>query len=240
MYKTKIGNKIEIITEGFAHYIQKQNSNNKQLKLTIKEDAMTKTKDIKKLIDGKELWLRNCREQINSPKIKVLSWQCIIDIANLLKDNAELQTLELEGRKIDNQDAKMYGSGILAEALEQNCTLRHLGLADNNIDDVGAIALSEALRKNKSLKYLYLFDNNIGNAGAIALAQALKINKSLRVLELSGNNKISNIGATFLMKVFKAHTSLKLLRLEENQNISSANLDDIDLINQKRRNIEAI
>ena len=195
---------------------------------------MTKTKDIRELIEEKELWLRDCREQIGSQKTERLSWAYVMDIATILKDNFELKTLDLEGRKIDDGYNGMYGSGVLSDALEKNHTLKHLGLSNNNIDDIGAVALAEALRKNNSLEYLYLFDNEIGSGGAIALAQALKVNKTLKGLELSGNNKIRNIGALFLLEVLRESTSLRWIRLE-NKTLSSTTLDELNSINQNKR-----
>ncbi|KAG0275391.1 hypothetical protein BGZ97_010305, partial [Linnemannia gamsii] len=77
-------------------------------------------------------------------------------LAEALKTNSTLITLNLEGNSIGDDGAK-----ALSEALKTNSTLTTLDLGSNSIRDDGAKALAEALKTNSTLTTLKLQGNSI-------------------------------------------------------------------------------
>lgn len=72
-------------------------------------------------------------------------------LAQILKNNTSLVTLNLSQNQINGDGAK-----ILAEGLEQNTTLKNLDLSKN---DIPYVDFSEILKRNKSLETLDIHDN---------------------------------------------------------------------------------
>jgi len=90
-------------------------------------------------------------------------------LAEALKTNSTLTTLDLYGHSIRNARAK-----ALAEALKTNSALTTLNLQENLIGSDGAKALAEALKTNSALTTLDLRCNSIGDDGAKALSKVSK------------------------------------------------------------------
>jgi hypothetical protein len=67
---------------------------------------------------------------------------------------------------------------VIAEALNENKTLRLLSLKMCRIGDEGGVQLARALKRNDHLEELYLDGNEIGDATALELAEAIKVNRS--------------------------------------------------------------
>ncbi|MCE3254583.1 MAG: protein NLRC3-like [Rickettsiaceae bacterium] len=107
----------------------------------------------------------------------------LVILAEALKTNNSLYTLNLDSNNIDDKTA-----AIIAKSLEENTTLLSLSLTNNNIKDEGAIALAKMLKINSTLISLYLNKNQIGNLGAAAIEEALEINRGLKIIELQENN----------------------------------------------------
>ena len=78
-------------------------------------------------------------------------------IAEALKNNHTLHTLNLENNEIGDEGGKIIG-----EALKNNHTLHTLYLRCKKIGDEGVKALAEALKNNHTLHTLNLYDNSIG------------------------------------------------------------------------------
>ncbi|KAF9956626.1 hypothetical protein BGZ72_002637 [Mortierella alpina] len=134
----------------------------------------------------------------------------IADLAEALKTNLSLTTLDLQGNAIGNDGAK-----ALAAALEINSTMTTLNLTDNDIGPLGANALAEALKTNSTLTTLNLRGNAIGDDGAKALAAALKINSTMTTLNLTYNG-IGPLGANALAEALKTNSTLTALNLSLN------------------------
>ncbi|KAK3819060.1 MAG: hypothetical protein J3R72DRAFT_529307 [Linnemannia gamsii] len=132
-------------------------------------------------------------------------------LAEALKTNSTLTTLNLRGNSIGHNGAK-----ALAEALKTNSTLTTLDLWNNSIGSDGAKALAEALKTNSTLTTLNLNRNSIGGDGAKALAEALKTNSTLTTLNLE-YNKIGDDGAKALAEALKTNSTLTILSLEYNK-----------------------
>ena len=162
-----------------------------------------------------------------------------ITIAEALKVNAVLNTLNLWGNGIGDEGATALAEGLkvnavlkklflydnhigdagaaaIGEGLKFNAVLNNLDIGYNKIGDTGAAALGEALKFNAVLNELYLSHNKIGDAGAAALAEALKFNAVLNTLSLGGN-EIGDTGATALGEALKVNAVLKNLNLNNNR-----------------------
>ncbi|OGT75605.1 MAG: hypothetical protein A3G71_00425 [Gammaproteobacteria bacterium RIFCSPLOWO2_12_FULL_38_14] len=133
----------------------------------------------------------------------------IQELANALKGNTTLETLELSSNhRINEAEASM-----LALALESNHTLASLKLGRIQIDPKGIQVLVE-LRNNTTLTNLELScDARTGDIRA--LAQALENNTTLKALTLLGYNGINDTDATVLAQALQNNRRLKILSLEE-------------------------
>jgi Leucine Rich repeat len=103
-------------------------------------------------------------------------------LAEALKQNTTVHSLNLEGSVIGNEGAKE-----LAETLKLNSTLKSLNLRHNSIGENGAIMLAVALSQNSGITSLNLSDNSIREEGAIAFAKTLERNSTLNSLNLENN-----------------------------------------------------
>ncbi|EGD83566.1 hypothetical protein, variant [Salpingoeca rosetta] len=72
--------------------------------------------------------------------------------------------------------------------LKHHTTLTGLGLINNHISDVGAVALAEVLKDNSTLETLVLFNNSITPVGGTALGAAMDQNRTLKNLWLHKNS----------------------------------------------------
>ncbi|KAF8925261.1 hypothetical protein BGZ47_003403, partial [Haplosporangium gracile] len=132
-------------------------------------------------------------------------------MAEALKTNSTLTTLDLQDSKIGSYEAQ-----ALSEALKTNSTLTTLNLQGNSIGHTGAQALSEALKTNSTLTNLNLSNNSIGDTGAQALSEALKTNSTLTTVNLQGNS-IGDNGAQALAETLKTNLTLTTLNLQMNK-----------------------
>jgi Ran GTPase-activating protein (RanGAP) involved in mRNA processing and transport len=142
-------------------------------------------------------------------------------LANALRHNATLTTLELGGNMGGNQIGN-DGARTLADVLRHNTTLTTLDLGWNQIGADGARALADVLRHNTTLTTLDLRANQIGNDGARALAEALRHNATLTTLNLR-YNKIGSGGARALTNALHHNATLTTLDLRYNE-ISADNV----------------
>ena len=90
-------------------------------------------------------------------------------MAEALKTNAALQTLDLDSNSI-----RAEGAAALAEALKTNEVLQYLYLESNSIGYEGAVELADALKTNAAskLRTLDLRSNSIRAEGAAAFSFA--------------------------------------------------------------------
>jgi Ran GTPase-activating protein (RanGAP) involved in mRNA processing and transport len=123
-------------------------------------------------------------------------------LAEALKTNATLQTLDLGGNRI-----LCEGAIALAKALKVNSSLHTLGLDGNKIGSMGAMALAEALEVNSALQALDLGSNEIGT-GVIALTEALKTNTTLQRLDITYNG-ISSLVCDQIKRLFSHDETLE-------------------------------
>ena len=105
---------------------------------------------------------------------KITDTEAIQLAQTLLDKNNTLTYLDLSGNNIGAEEEASSSISCsvtaLAEALQLNRTLIHLGLSNNQISDTEAIQLAQTLLdKNNTLAYLGLFGNNIGAEGKAKL-----------------------------------------------------------------------
>ncbi|KAG0375297.1 hypothetical protein BGX24_009306, partial [Mortierella sp. AD032] len=128
-------------------------------------------------------------------------------LAEALKTNSALITLDLKGNSIGDD-----GAQALSEALKANLTLTTLDLKVNSIRDSGAQALAEALKANSTLTTLNLKGNSIWLKGFVAFSEALNKNSTLTAFDLlSGINP-----AKTMFEALKADSTLTTLDLTDN------------------------
>jgi hypothetical protein len=105
-----------------------------------------------------------------------------LSFAMALRDNASLDSLDLQGNQIGDR-----GAAGLAEVLSTNRALRRLLLPHNLLRCQGFAALAATVATNGTLESLDVSFNQVADSGATALALALPQNSSLTDLDLAGN-----------------------------------------------------
>ncbi|CAB9508620.1 NLR family, CARD domain containing 3 [Seminavis robusta] len=148
---------------------------------------------------------------------------CIQGLATgLTCSNAGVKTLDLRSNRMDDQAAM-----VLAAALPQMTSVRHLILTWNRIGSVGAEALAKALNHSR-LERLDLSHNPaLDDTAAVALSRALQTNTRLQVLNLSGCTGITVQGG--LAKLVECLGSTK----HNNINHNNVTLEHIYWKNQR-------
>lgn len=115
-------------------------------------------------------------------------------------------------------DIRLDGSSALAlaNALQENQTLRALVIMRGNLGDEGAEWMAAALQHNSSLWVLALQNCRIGAQGASSLANSLQTNKSLLMLDLEGN-QIGVTGIQALAESLETQNTLHTLDISRNK-----------------------
>jgi Ran GTPase-activating protein (RanGAP) involved in mRNA processing and transport len=160
-------------------------------------------------------------------------------IARGMKENSNLQVLELEncsilGAGVSILAVGMCQNGTLQQltlrcldigvgevmaitcALLVNKTLHTLDLSSNRFGDVGAEAIAVALRLNQTLRNLYVSNCLIGDTGATALYDAISHNSTLERFDLS-RNILTAVGSKSIAALLEGNSTLKLLHFDRQQ-----------------------
>lgn len=194
--------------------------------------------------DSKEVSVKKIErllEFIDTPRTKSKKEEN--EIVDLLIENANganIEILNLQGKKITNKSAK-----ALSRMLSSNCTLESLNVSYNKISVEGAKVLASALGKNKTLKELDISHNDIKDSGAKSFATAIGKNPSLQFLHLE-NNKIRNEGARALSSEYRKNFTLKALTLVgidnagENTSFDSGTIDEITKLMERNNAGQAL
>jgi Ran GTPase-activating protein (RanGAP) involved in mRNA processing and transport len=132
-------------------------------------------------------------------------------IAHALINNKVLTFLNLDNNNLGTESAVAIGN-----MLDQNHTLTTINLGFNfSIRSAGAKAIAEGLENNKTLRTLGLNWSGIGNDGARSIAGVLAKNSSLTTIDLS-RNKIDFEGTKAFIDAMRKNHSLTLLDLRWN------------------------
>ena len=131
-------------------------------------------------------------------------------LANYLKNNISLQSLEISRNDINND-----GLQAILNSLQFNCTLIQLIAINCMFSFDGAVSLGCMLRKNKTLKYLAISVNSIGDDGITAISEGIQENTTLIQLIASDCN-FSCKGAVNISKMLQ-NSTLQGLDISENK-----------------------
>ncbi|XP_011269934.1 protein tyrosine kinase, variant [Capsaspora owczarzaki ATCC 30864] len=160
-------------------------------------------------------------------------------IAEGLKENRNLQMLDLSDNQIGDAGAQAIGAALrkktklsvlllsnnkigetgaraIAEGLQTSTALTQLGMHTNQIGDAGAQAIGPALRDKAKLSLLHLESNKIGDAGARAIAEGLKTSTTLTKLGMRAN-LVGDAGAQAIASTLRNKANLSILYLDENK-----------------------
>lgn len=125
-------------------------------------------------------------------------------VAQFIKENPGIQTLELRGNNITPT-----GLSVLTSVLKGNSLIKHLSLEWNSLGN-GTAYLADALAFNNSLQSLDLRNNRIGPEGASHLARMIETNRSLLRMDLRWNEIGASGARSFIFSLSKAHTVNKI------------------------------
>eukprot|EP01028_Stygiella_incarcerata_P004576 TRINITY_DN2007_c1_g2_i5.p1 TRINITY_DN2007_c1_g2~~TRINITY_DN2007_c1_g2_i5.p1 ORF type:complete len:573 (-),score=126.82 TRINITY_DN2007_c1_g2_i5:169-1887(-) len=144
-----------------------------------------------------------------------LSWndrigdEGLSQIAKVLETNTSLKALELSWCRIGSA-----ASIRIAQMLKKNSFLLILDLSWNrDIEDKGWSRIAEALENNNSLKTLEICGCTIGLAASIRIAQMLEKNSRLLNLDISGNESVGDEGWIRIAEALEINTSLDTLNM---------------------------
>lgn len=124
-------------------------------------------------------------------------------IAEVLRDNSFLVSLDLVNNKIESE-----GACKIADALMHNTSLVELNILQNKIGNVGIVAFCRALKHNNSLRVLQI---DLFHA-AVALCEALSVNITLEKLVLGGNGLWNNEVKAICETVERHNTTLEVVK----------------------------
>ena len=113
----------------------------------------------------------------------------------------------------NNQLTEKHGE-LLRSVINNNASLETLFLGNNNIN-VGVVKIAEALQNNKSLRMLEISNINLPKEIAHGLATAIKSSTYLEFLAFNCNNLQSS--AIVILQSFSTITTLKVLHMNNNQ-----------------------
>lgn len=156
-------------------------------------------------------------------------------VAQVLKRNRTLKTLNLSENKIDS-----HGLTAIAEALKYNSTLETLDMSHNPCCGPGVegvLALRSALMLSHSLKRIFLNSTELASEGAIALAEFLPESRSVLHLDLT-NNHIDISGVLALSVSIKLNSTIRCLDLNIPPNDPDFSRLSQDILNTCVRNTE--
>jgi|GEM_PF-4606032 len=142
----------------------------------------------------------------------------IDNIANIIKTNTRLETLNLFGGFLGHLLARNCLPKLTA-AIQYNQSINKLILGYNQINDYNIKFIADLITDNHSLTYLALGSNYIGFEGASIIGRALKVNSTLQELSLDCPMYAYGIcdkGATSLAEALKINTGLRKLSLAYN------------------------
>eukprot|EP00808_Paulinella_micropora_P019812 g24179.t1 len=178
------------------------------------------------LCDNKTRYLYLSSESVGPTEAVIL--------AEFLKVNNTLTSLNLNGNAIGDAGAQAIGEGLQEN---KECKLETLDISDNAFGPKGAAAIAAMLMVNQSIERIGIQGNYIpvapfregqktemalsgkgyDNLSAIIIASLLLVNKSISVLELA-HNKLGSDGAAAIGKALQDNKVCKLESLDISAN----------------------
>ena len=114
---------------------------------------------------------------VSSCELKIRKQSDGLTIAQALRSNSTLTTLDLSGNKIEDT-----GATAIAEALKSNFTLTTLDLHGNEIEDKGAAAIAHALIYNSILTTLSLQYNDVSKPIELSIRKHMETNNHNKIM----------------------------------------------------------
>lgn len=109
-----------------------------------------------------------------------LSSRHVMQLAQVLKTNTNLEILYLQGCSIGNTEACELASSLS----NPSAVLKVLNLNENKLAEEAGIAFAQSLIQNKTLLELWMVKNKLGEKATNMLALSLKHNQVIRALKL--------------------------------------------------------
>jgi Ran GTPase-activating protein (RanGAP) involved in mRNA processing and transport len=144
-------------------------------------------------------------------RMRTISADDAIKLAEVLKRNTTLKELYASGHKIDEKAAI-----AIAEALLVNRTLTKMCIGDSTFGDAGVMALANGLASNQGLLVLDLEYKSVGIGGAASLANMLRLPTHVLKELLLSRNELNDEAVVSLSDGVQHSGSLRLLDLSEN------------------------
>ena len=187
-----------------------------------------------------------------------MTGQVAEDLANVIKNNSNLEELILEDNKFGPSAV------VIVKALEINSKLKVLSLNGNNMTAQVAEHLANVIKSNLNLEILGLSQSNFGPS-TIVILRSLKCSSKLTFLNLSNNTMIgrfvedlanviiSNSGleqlylsdnnlkssVVVILKALQENSKLKILNLSSN-NMTEQVAEDIGIIIKNNSDLEEL
>jgi len=149
-----------------------------------------------------------------------------------LSQNRSVVAVDLQDNKLGHNHIK--GTQAVADMLAVNPCVTRLNLANNQIDEMGAMSLYQVLkddqailrrrgapildklRRNETLTDLNLFHNDLGAASVMPLSDIIKMNSFLKVLNLE-SNRIGAVSGELIVDAMTENKTLTDFRVKFNQ-----------------------
>nr|KAJ3422039.1 hypothetical protein HK105_001422 [Polyrhizophydium stewartii] len=121
-------------------------------------------------------------KELNFSKLGITDWNMCDLLANAIKANKNIDTLNLSCNRISRD-----GGVALCDALSKHASINNLILSCCSLQDEGATAIARVIRSNTKIKEIYLDYNKVSSIGLVAIADALRDSWSLKFIALWGN-----------------------------------------------------
>ena len=144
-------------------------------------------------------------------------------LAKIIEDlNAKVTNSEVTLSGVDMGPARWR---ILAQALEENTSLKDLHMVRKGVADSEGVELVKGLKKNNTIEKLEMQGNNLGKNTAVLIGEWIGANDTLKYLDLEGNDLFDtdmkdSVGIVSIAEGIKRNQCLTAL------NLSNCNLDN--------------
>lgn len=115
-----------------------------------------------------------------------------LSLGSMLENNCFLRKLECEGNNLGVRSAEAIADVLRKNTCLQTLNLESNNLTADGNDQKGIIRLAEALKENRSLRVLMLSRNGITAQAGEYFVKAVEANEMLTVIDLSGNGSSGN------------------------------------------------
>jgi Ran GTPase-activating protein (RanGAP) involved in mRNA processing and transport len=127
----------------------------------------------------------------------------------------------LEHLNLAQNQLRDQGVVMIAGALQTNTTLKSLTLAETQMTAVSCSILAASLLQNSTLERLNIADNRVRDEGSISIAAVLKQNTTLTGLNLFGN-QITEAGVVPMVEALNENSTLEKVNLASNPSLGDA------------------